>query len=64
MITRDGMEPVVVRTNAEGRYTASGLQPGLYMVVPAKPGLAFDPPYRSVSLPPSSITCNFYAQPQ
>lgn len=63
-ITRDGMTPVVVQTNSEGRYTALGLQPGLYTVTPAKPGCIFDPPYRMVTLPASTTSCNFYATVQ
>ena len=63
-IVRDGMDPVVVQTNSEGRYTALGLQPGQYTVTPAKPGCTFNPPYKTVTLPASTISCNFYATVQ
>ena len=60
-LTADGMDPVVVTTNADGRYTASGLHPGHYTVTPTMAGYTFDPPYKTATLPPSTTACSFQA---
>jgi len=63
-VTADGIDPVIVTTNTEGRYYATGLYPGQYTVTPTKEGYTFDAPYKTVTLPPSTTTCGFKAVAQ
>lgn len=50
-----------VTTNAEGRYTFTGLAKGTYVVLPTKSGYRMDPLSKLVTVGPSASTCNFRA---
>lgn len=60
-LTKPGMTAIMVRTNAEGRFTASGLAAGTYTVTPTKAGYRMDPLSRAVTVGASTSTCNFKA---
>lgn len=60
-VMKTGGAMITVKTNAEGRYTASGLVAGTYTVTPAKSGYRMDPVSRQVTVPVSASTCNFRA---
>jgi protocatechuate 3,4-dioxygenase beta subunit len=62
-VAGDG-EPVVVQTNAEGRFLATHLKPGVYTVVPAMEGYLFTPDTKTVIVPPGTTSCNFQAAVQ
>jgi hypothetical protein len=63
-VAGEGLEPVVVQTNSEGRFLAAHLRPGTYTIVAAKEGYLFDPDTRTVTLPPGTSACNFQATVQ
>lgn len=60
-LARAGSATVTVRTNAEGRFTATGLAAGTYTVTPVKSGYRMDPLSRTTTVPMSTTTCNFRA---
>jgi hypothetical protein len=60
-LTREGADPIVVQTNAEGRFKAPGLSAGLYTVTPSFEGYTFDPGSKDVNVGPSTTNCHFEA---
>jgi hypothetical protein len=46
-------------TNASGVYTITGLLTGTYTITPTKTNWAFEPPTRTVSVPPSTTGMDF-----
>jgi hypothetical protein len=50
-------------TDANGAYALSDLGPGTYTVTPSLPGYAFEPPARSVTLPPNASGVSFTLLP-
>lgn len=55
----DGTRNVV--TNEAGQFTIAGVPPGTVTITPTKAGMAFDPPSREVTVPPSSTGNTFTA---
>ncbi len=60
-LTRLGSPAVTVRTNSDGRYTATGLAPGVWTVTPTRPGYRTAPASRKATVPPITTTCDFVA---
>lgn len=58
-LTQEGATIATVKTNAEGRYTFGDLKAGTYRVTPVKAGFRMDPLYRMVTVPATTMTCNF-----
>lgn len=49
----------IAKTNAEGRYTFSGVAAGSYVVYPCSSAMSFTPGYRAVEAPPGTTSANF-----
>ncbi|MEN6643657.1 MAG: carboxypeptidase-like regulatory domain-containing protein [Armatimonadia bacterium] len=60
-LTKEGVTILTVKTNAEGRFTFTGLKAGSYRVTPVKLGYRMDPLYRIMAFPGSPMACNFRA---
>lgn len=60
-LSRNGTMSKSTTTNAEGRYTFSGLARGTYVVTPTKAGYRMDPLARTITVGPSTTTCSFRA---
>lgn len=60
-LRRNDVTVKTATTNAEGRYTFSGLTAGTYVVLPTKSGYRMDPLSKLVTVGPSTTTCNFRA---